>query len=164
MSHTHDILLVNDRMLDAHETLVALEQVAPRATVLHLDSGSEALEYLFSVGAFAGRPALMPQLILLSAEMRDISGLCLLDLIRAHTLTHTVPIVLVSLEDDLRKLRRHDEFDADAYIMKPLDFQRYCTLLQNCIRCWMPSALRPSGCQRPQPLTVVHADAGCPCH
>lgn len=32
----------------SQETLVALEQVAPRASVLHLDSGSEALENLFS--------------------------------------------------------------------------------------------------------------------
>ena len=160
MSPTHDILVVNDRMLDAHETLVALEQVAPRATVLHLDSGNEALEYLFSVGAYAGRPRLMPKLILLSAELSDISGLCLLDLMRAHPLTGAVPIILVSLESDLRKSRRHDQFDADAYVMKPLDFRRYCALLQSCIRCWMPSALRRSDGRYSEPPSATHALAG----
>jgi PleD family two-component response regulator len=144
MSPNHDILVVNDRMLDAHETLVALEQVAPRATVLLLDSSNEALEYLFSVGAYAGRPPIMPRLVLLSAEMSDVSGLCLLDLMRAHTLTCTVPIILLSLESDMRKFRRHDQFDADAYVMKPLDFKRYCSLLEGCVRCWVPSGLRPS--------------------
>lgn len=132
MSPYHDILVVNDRMLDAQET-VALEQVAPRAKVLHLDNGREAVEYLFSVGDFAGRAPVMPQMILLSAEMRDISSLCLLDLIRAHPLTRAIPTILLSLERDIRKFRRHAEFDADAYVLKPLDFPRFCTLLHGCI-------------------------------
>jgi len=164
MSPNHDILVVNDRMLDAHETLVALEQVAPRATVLHLDSGGEAVEYLFSVGAFAGRPSTMPQLVLLSAEISDISGLCLLDLMRAHPLTHAVPVVLLSLESDLREVRRHDQFSADAYVLKPLDFQRYCALLQDCVRCWIPSALRPSCARLSWPPAVTHAAAAYSCH
>lgn len=164
MSPHHDILVVNDRMLDAHETLVALEQVAPRATVLHVDSGREALEYLFSVGAFAGRPATLPRLLLLSAEISDISGLCLLDLIRAHPLTRTIPVILLSLESDLREVRRDDQFGADAYVMKPLDFQRYCTLLHGCVSCWIPSALRPGGGRISQPPPVTHALAGLTCH
>jgi CheY-like chemotaxis protein len=144
MSPKHDILVIDDRMLDAQETLVALEQIAPRATVLHLESGNEAVEYLFSVGAFAGRAPIMPQLVLLSAETSGISGLCLLDLMRAHPLTRAVPTVLLSLESDLRQYRRQDQFGADAYVLKPCDFQRYCSLLQGCLECWIPSALRPS--------------------
>lgn len=161
MSHHHDILVVNDRMLDAHETLVALEQVAPRATVLHLDSGHEALEYLFSVGTFAGRPAIMPRLVLLSAEISDISGLCLLDLLRAHPLTRAIPIVLLSLECDLQESRGHEQFRADAYVLKPLDFQRYCTLLEGCVRCWIPSTLRGKGSEaaRPQQLRCARSAA-----
>lgn len=148
MSPNHDILVVNDRMLDAQETLVALEQIAPRAAVLHLESGSEALEYLFSVGTFAGRAPNLPKLVLLSAELSDISGLCLLDLMRAHPLTRAVPVVLLSLESDLREHRRHDQFGADAYVLKPWDFQRYCTLLQGCLECWLPSVLRSNGGNR----------------
>lgn len=155
MSPSHDILVVNDRMLDAQETLVALEQVAPRATVLHLDNGREALEYLFSIGAFAGRPPTLPRLILLSAEISDISGLCLLDLLRAHPLTRAIPIILMSLDSDLREVRREDQFGADAYVMKPLDFQRYCTLLHACVLCWVPSAVRPGGRRFPLPAKRV---------
>lgn len=145
MSPSYDILVVSNRMLDAHETLVALEQVAPRATVLHLDNGSETVEYLFSVGTFTGRPPNMPGLVLLSAEISDIGGPCLLDLMRAHPLTRSVPIVLLSVESDFQEYRRQDRFGADAYVVKPWDFQRYCTLLQGCVECWIPSALRPSG-------------------
>ena len=145
MSINYDVLVVDDRMLDAQATLVALEQVAPRAAVLQVDSSREALAYLFSVGEFAGRPPIMPQLVLLSAEMSDISGLCVLDLMRAHPVTRNVPIVVLSLETDARELRHHDAFSADAYVTKPCDFQHYCAVIQACIRCWLPSALRPSG-------------------
>lgn len=145
MSRNHDIVVIDDRRLDTNETLVALEQVAPRATVLHLESANEALEYLFSVGAYAGRPSTLPRLVLLSAQMRHDSALCLLDVMRAHTLTHTVPVILVSEENDVCTTRRHDAFDADAYVTKPRDFQRYCSLLEGCVMCWVPSALRPNG-------------------
>lgn len=154
MSPRHDILVVNDRLLDAHETLIALEQVAPRAKVLHLCSGDEALQYLFSVGLFAGRPPRMPRLVLLSLELRVVSGLCVLDLMRAHPLTRDIPVVALSLEDHARKLRRHDQFDANAYIRKPLDFHRYCSIIEGCVKRWSPSllgrgSLRTGGCHHP---------------
>src|SRR5687767_1994975 len=119
MSPNYDVLVVNDRVLEADETLVALEQVAPRAAVLNLHSGREALDYLFSVGACANRPPRMPQLVLLSAGLSDISALCILDLMHAHPLTSNIPVVLLSLEGDLREFRRHDNFDvdADAYVV-----------------------------------------------
>jgi two-component system response regulator len=140
-----DVLIVNDRMMDAQTTLVAFEQVAPRARVLHLMTGSEALQYLFSAGLFAGRAPVMPQLVVLSLEMKGISGLCLLDLVRAHPLTREIPIVLVGLEVNPRIYRRHDQFDASAYLMMPWDFGRYCAVIEGCTSRWLPWALRPVG-------------------
>lgn len=95
MSLNYDVLVVDDRVLDAQATLVALEQVAPRATVLDLNSSRKAMAYLFSVGEFAGRPSTMPQLVLLSADMSGVSGLCILELMRAHSVTRNIPIVVV---------------------------------------------------------------------
>lgn len=140
MSTSHDILIVNDRCLDAHETIIALEQVAPRAKVLHLLGGDEALHYLFSVGAFAGRTPGMPRLVLLSWEMSAISGPCMLGLMRAHPLTREIPVVVLSLDREIRKHRRHDGFDANAYIVRPWDFHRYCAVLEGCVRHWLPAA------------------------
>lgn len=142
MSPSYDILVVNERSLDAQETLFALDQVARRARVLHLPCGDEAIEYLFSVGAFAGRPPGMPRLVFLSLELSVVSGLCLLDLMRAHPLTCRIPIVILSLEDHARKHRRYDKFDANAYVVKPLDFQRFCAVIEGCVKHWLPNAQR----------------------
>lgn len=139
-----DVLVVNDHLLDADATIVAFEQVAPRARVLHILNGGEALEYLFSTGLFAGRPPKMPQLIFLSLEMKTISGLCVLDLIRAHPLTAEIPVVLASLERSPRVHRRHNRFDANAYVTLPCDFQRYCAIIEGCTERWLPWARRPN--------------------
>jgi CheY-like chemotaxis protein len=140
---TPDVLLINDRALDSQSTLVALEQVAPRAKVLHLVSGEEALEYLFATGEFRGRSPKLPGLVLLSLELRHVSGLCVLDLMRAHPLTRRIPVVLLGLEGDIRKYRRHNQYDADAYVLQPCNFERHCSLMRGCVGHWLPWALRP---------------------
>jgi len=143
MLSTPDVLLVNDGALDAQATLMALEQVAPRATVLHLQSGQEALEYVFGTGEYRERRAGHPGLMLLTLELHGVSGLCVLDLMRAHPSTNHIPVVLFGLEHDIRKYRRHDRFDADAYISQPCDFQRRCSVVRGCVGHWLPWALRP---------------------
>jgi CheY-like chemotaxis protein len=149
MSPAADVLVVNDRMLDAQATLVALEFVAPRARVLHLDSGQQALQYLFATGEFHGRPAKPPGLMLLTLELEIVSGLCVLDFVRAHPATAKIPVVLLSLEGDVRKYRRNNQFDASAYIAQPCDFHRYCAVLRGCIRHWLPWAERPGSAAVP---------------
>lgn len=142
LSHP-DILVVNDRPLDSQITMVALELVAPRARVLLLQSGAEALEYLFATGEYRNRAPGNPKLTFLTLGMNNVSGLCVLDLMRAHPATCNIPAVLFGLEADIRKYRRHDRFDADAYLTEPCDFQRYCAVLRGCVGHWLPRALRP---------------------
>jgi CheY-like chemotaxis protein len=149
MDTSADVLVVDDGLIDAQTTLIAFEQVAPRARVLHLFNGGEALEYLFSTGMYADRAQAMPQLVLLSIHMRHISGLCVLDLMRAHPLTRQVPVVLVGLDANPRHYRRHNEFDANAYVMMPSDFQLYCAIIEGCAAHWLPWSLRPGKVHTP---------------
>lgn len=143
MLSTPDVLLVENGALESQATIFALEQVAPRATVLHLASGQEALEFMFGTGEFRERGAGQPGLVLLTLELHGVSGLCVLDLMRAHPSTTHVPVVLIGLESDIRKYRRHDRFDADAYVVQPCDFQRRCSVIRGCVGHWLPWALRP---------------------
>jgi two-component system, response regulator len=101
---TQTISWSDSKAEEPQATLFALEQVAPRATVLHLESGQEALEFLFGTGEFRGRDAGQPGLVLLTLELHGISGLCVLDFMRAHPSTDHVPVVLIGLEWDVRKI------------------------------------------------------------
>lgn len=138
MSHGVDVLVVDDRTVDADMTLLALRLAAPNARLLRLGDGEQALEYLFRVGRFARRCGPLPGLLLLDAEMPVVSGLCVLDLIRAHPLTYDTPVVLMSSDSGSRIRERHDTFAADAYVVKPTDFERYCALIEAMLCRWLP--------------------------
>lgn len=136
-----DILLVDDRAIDADVTLLALRRAAPHLKVLTLRSGIEALEYLFAVGDFASFIQGKPRLTLLDVEMPVMSGLSVLDLMRAHPATRRIPVVMLSPRPLPVSMKRNDQFAADAYITKPLDLAMYSALLERSLRRWLP---RPS--------------------
>jgi len=71
MGREIDVLLVEERSVDAEVTLSALRRGATReATVLRLRDGNEALRYLFSVGAVAIKKNGMPGLVLLVSSLK----------------------------------------------------------------------------------------------
>jgi CheY-like chemotaxis protein len=143
-----DVLLIDDRMIDADMTLLALQRVTPHLKVLTLKSGNEALEYLFAVGDFAGCPQGKPRLALLDAEMPIMSGLSLLDLMRAHPTTRNIPVVVLSSRPLPSMLKRNDRFAADAYIARPLDLAQYSALLDPLLRRWIPWSRRNKSVDR----------------
>lgn len=138
MSRGVDVLVVDDRTVDADMTLLASRLAAPNAKLLRLDNGDQALEYLFGVGAFASSRRQPPGLLILDAEMPIVSGPCVLDVIRAHPLTYDIPVVLMSSDTATRVRVRHDTFAADAYVVRPTDFERYCALIEAMLRRWLP--------------------------
>ena len=153
MVRSIDVLLVDNNTLDADAVVLAMARIAPQARILRLRSGDDALQFLFSRGAFAGHVTRLPRLVLLSREMPVMSGLCVLDVMRAHPLTANVPVVLLITEQHLRERRRPKGFDADAYVVKHWDFENYCLVLARIIRRWLPR----SGCAAPTSTTRAMA-------
>ena len=113
-----DVLLVDDRSVDANVTLFALRQTSTTdAKMLRLKNGDEALRFLFALGEFAQRSSAMPGLVLLDMDMPGTSGLCVLDVIRAHPATHALSVVMLST-DSRPRLPARNGFSADGYLMK----------------------------------------------
>jgi CheY-like chemotaxis protein len=118
---------------------------APGAKTLRLKSGEETLQYLFAVGEFAHYCPGMPGLMLIDVALPVMSGPCLLDIVRAHPLTHSIPIVMLGCDGDSRELRRCDRFAADAYLVQPLDLERDCARIANIVARCVPQLVRASG-------------------
>jgi two-component system, response regulator len=142
MARNIDILLVDDRAIDAEVTLSALRRAAiPEAKFLRLRNGDEALRYLFAVGEFARRSAGMPGLVLLDADMPVASGACVLDVIRAHPQTSRTRVVLLST-DSRPALVSRSGFSPDAYLMKFQDFDQYLAAVELTLKRWLPRILK----------------------
>ena len=139
---TFDVLLVEHRAVDAQVTLSALRHAATHdAKFLRLRDGNEALRYLFAVGEFARRSRALPGLVLLDVEMPMVSGLCVLDVIRAHSATNGLRVVMLT-QDTRPRLEEATEFSPDGYLVKSQDFDQYCAAIELTLKRWLPRILK----------------------
>ncbi|BAL95616.1 response regulator [Rubrivivax gelatinosus] len=120
------ILLVEDNPQDELLTLRALNRarVANRVDVVR--DGQQALDYLFREGEFAGRagPGL-PTVVLLDIGLPKLTGVEVLQRLRADARTRTLPIVvLTSSDEDADRLACY-EGGANSFVRKPVDFGEF---------------------------------------
>jgi CheY-like chemotaxis protein len=137
-----DVLVVENRSVDADVTLFALRQAStPDAKFLRLRDGNEALRYLFSLGEFASRSTGMPGLVLLDTYMPVTSGLCVLDIIRAHPATSGMQVIMLTTDTRPRFAER-DSLSPDGYLVKSQDFDQYCAAIELTLKRWLPRILK----------------------
>jgi two-component system, response regulator len=146
MSHSFDILIVDDSPLEADLTTFAVRRRAPRAAALWLDGGDLALQYLRSAVENVSRSSRLPRLILLELDMPVVSGLCVLDVIRALPATRSLPAVILGRSCDPTIFGRGDMFDADAYVQKSSDHEEYCEQIAGLIDRWLPEESASISC------------------
>lgn len=120
------ILLVEDNPDDEELTLRALRQAKVANDIAVVRDGGEALEFLFGEGRHAGRDvAKMPGVVLLDLKLPKLSGLDVLQRLRADERTKLLPVVILtssSQEEDMLKSYR---FGANSYVRKPVEFSAF---------------------------------------
>src|SRR5919109_1827310 len=91
------ILLVEDNPDDEMLTLRALRKSNIWNKVIVVRDGVEALDFLFCTGVYADRdPNNMPEMILLDLRLPKVSGLEVLQRIRAQERTRLLPVVILT--------------------------------------------------------------------
>ncbi len=117
------ILLVEDNPDDEELTMRALRKANVANDIVIARDGSAALDFLFGQGEHAGRdPARTPAVVLLDIKLPKVSGLEVLERLRADERTRLVPVVmLTSSSEDEDKLRSY-RLGANSYVRKPVEF------------------------------------------
>jgi two-component system response regulator len=117
------VLLVED---DPGDVLLVREAFGEQKVGNALDvvsDGVQAMEYVRGEGEFADRER--PDLVLLDLNLPRKSGAEVLDEIKSDPELATIPVIVLTTskaeEDVLRSYRAH----ANAYITKPVDFERF---------------------------------------
>jgi two-component system response regulator len=118
------ILLVEDNPDDVALTLRALKSNNITNDVAVAQDGVQALDYLFGSG---GKPALedLPAVVLLDLKLPKVSGLEVLERIRAEDRTHLLPVVILTSSDEEQDLIRGYKLGANSYVRKPVDFVEF---------------------------------------
>jgi two-component system, response regulator len=97
------ILLVEDNDLDAELASRAVQRAKVTNALVRVHDGMEALDYLFARGKYAARDAHdLPVFVLLDLNIPKISGLKVLEAIRADARTRHMPVIVLTSSGEQR--------------------------------------------------------------
>ncbi|MFC2078430.1 response regulator [Candidatus Bipolaricaulota bacterium] len=124
------ILIVEDD--DGHARLIAknLKRAGISNSVTRVENGREALDFLFSEGAFEGKERPSPLLVLLDLNMPVMDGYQVLEKMKADPRTQKVPVVVLTTTDDSREVTRCYELGCSVYITKPVEYESFSAAIQ----------------------------------
>ena len=119
------ILLVEDNHRDVELTLAALEEFNLANEVVVARDGVEALDYLYARAQFNQHGNGLPVVVLLDLKMPRMDGLEVLRVIRSDAKLKAVPVVMITSSREEQDLVRSYELGVNAYVVKPVDFQKF---------------------------------------
>ncbi len=125
MSDIKNILFAEDNANDIELTLAALGEhnLANRVTVVR--DGAEALDFLYHRGAYQSRENGNPCVILLDLKMPKMDGFQVLKTIRADSQLKMIPVVVLTSSREEKDLVESYKFGVNAYVVKPVNFQKF---------------------------------------
>ncbi|MCR9173847.1 MAG: response regulator [bacterium] len=126
-----DLLLVEDRPEDAELAIMALEKHKLLNNIKWVQDGQEAMDFLFAEGNYINRAgAENPKLILLDIKMPKVSGLEVIEAVRANPKTKMIPIVALTTSREHTDRIEAYNLGANSYIVKPVEFENF----SECVR------------------------------
>jgi len=93
--------------------------------IVPFQNGTEALAFLFGPDGSGEVSSGRQLLILLDLNLPDMSGVDILDKVKANVHTRRAPVVVLTTTDDSREIQRCYDLGANVYITKPVDYEGF---------------------------------------
>lgn len=133
-----NILLVEDNAKDLRLTLHALQDEELGCKIDVARDGEEALEYLFRRGRYEVLPASPPpRLVLLDLKLPKVDGLDVLRDVKRDPRTRAIPVIILTSSKEESDLIESYQLGANAYIQKPVDFDRFREVVKQLGLFWL---------------------------
>ena len=141
------ILLVEDNPDDEELTLLSLRKNNLAHDIVVVRDGVEAIEFLFGNGQYAQRDvAHVPTVILLDLKLPKLSGLEVLQRLRADPRTRLTPVVVLTSSSEDEDMLRSYELGANSYVRKPVVFGKFADAVSQLGLYWiLLNQLPPKG-------------------
>lgn len=125
MNGLKSILLAEDNEKDVELTLEALSQNNLANNVIVVRDGAEALDFLYSRGAYKMRAPGLPAVVMLDLKMPKVDGLTVLKEMKADPKLKMVPVVILTSSREEEDIVRGYQLGVNAYVVKPVNFQEF---------------------------------------
>ena len=122
------VLLVEDDPGDALMIREAFEQQAITHDLHHVADGVEALEFLRRTGPYGDAPR--PDIILLDLNLPRKDGREVLEDVKADTALRAIPVIVLTTSEADEDILRSYDLHANAYVTKPVDFERFMEVVR----------------------------------
>jgi CheY-like chemotaxis protein len=123
-----DVLLVEDDPGDILMTKEAFEHYKIRNQLHVVTDGEQALDFLHQAGDYASAPR--PGLILLDLNLPRRDGLEVLADLKQDPVLRVIPVVILTTSQAEEDILRSYSLHANAYISKPVDFERFIDVIR----------------------------------
>ena len=123
-----EVLLVEDDAGDVVMTREALDEGKVVNRLHVVGDGVEALEFLRREGEFADAPR--PDLILLDLNLPRRDGRQVLAEVKGDPDLRRIPVVVLTTSEAEEDILRSYDLHANAYVTKPVDFNRFVAVIQ----------------------------------
>lgn len=131
MRKYNQILLVEDNPNDRELTINALSEHNLANEVISVHDGVEALDYLYKRGKYKDRVNGNPGVILLDIKMPRLDGIEVLRQIKSDPNLRVIPVVMLTSSREEQDLLGSYNLGANAYVVKPVDFQEFIDAVKN---------------------------------
>ncbi len=138
------ILLVEDNPDDVELTQRAFAKNHIANDVVVLRDGAEACDFLFD-NSKARNGRALPQVILLDLKLPKISGLEVLERIRADAETRLIPTVILTSSKQEEDLLEGYRLGVNSYVRKPVDFNEFVEAVRQVGLYWLVLNEPPPG-------------------
>lgn len=141
------ILLVEDKPQDEMLTLRALRKANLANQVDVARDGQQALDFLFREGEYADREGPdLPTVVMLDIGLPRLSGLEVLERLRADPRTALLPVVILTSSDEEHDRLKSYEYGANSFVRKPVEFAEFAETVARLGIYWLATNEPPLSC------------------
>ena len=136
-----EILMVEYSPIDVLMAREALQQAKVLNNLSVTENGVEALAFLRRENQYAGAPR--PDLILLDLNMPRMDGREVLQELKADPELKCIPVVVLTTSKAEEDIVKSYGLHANCYITKPVDFERFVSVVQTIQDFWFTVVTLP---------------------
>jgi CheY-like chemotaxis protein len=145
-SHIVEVLLVEDNPQDRELALRAFKKANLTNRIKVARDGAEAIEFIFSEGAHAGRRLEDgPKVVLLDLKLPKVDGMTVLRRMKSDPRTKTIPVVVLTSSKEQNDVIESYNLGVNSYIVKPVNFERFVAAVQELGFYWLLLNQPPKG-------------------
>jgi CheY-like chemotaxis protein len=123
-----EVLLVEDDPGDVLMTREAFEMHKVTNQLHVVQDGADAMAFLRREGQYASAPR--PDLVLLDLNLPRMDGREVLHAIKSDPALANIPVVVLTTSEAEEDVLRSYELHANAYVTKPVDFERFIDVVR----------------------------------